>query len=159
MSIWLLATAIPVTYIARTGSATVTAWLGSTQLPASIVAAQSEELGVDPAYWSNDFGKSTSSLLVVRFAAHATVPITESGTFSSSSSHPPVGSSWVCDRHDRRLLHCLARVRKCDRPAHWRRRCRWSRLALRQACRRGERERLIWFIMDMKGLLTRLNDF
>lgn len=58
MSVWLIACIIPVTYIALTGSATVTAFLGGRQLPDAVVAAQALSIGVDPAYWSNGFGKS-----------------------------------------------------------------------------------------------------
>jgi hypothetical protein len=55
VSVWILATAIPVTITARNGSAKIAAFLNGNQLPDSVVAATSRSLGVDPAYWTLDF--------------------------------------------------------------------------------------------------------
>ena len=56
MDIWILATVIPVTYIARTGSAYVRAFLSGNELPASVVAATQARLGVKSDYWHNYSG-------------------------------------------------------------------------------------------------------
>lgn len=56
MSIWLIATLIPVTYYAAQGGAKTTASVGDTQLPDSFVQTTSAALGVKPDYWSLHFG-------------------------------------------------------------------------------------------------------
>ncbi|PVF95237.1 hypothetical protein CPB86DRAFT_688824, partial [Serendipita vermifera] len=50
MTVWILACDIPVIYIAVNNSAKTIAYLGSTQLPHSVVEARERTLGVNPAY-------------------------------------------------------------------------------------------------------------
>jgi ABC-type dipeptide/oligopeptide/nickel transport system permease component len=53
MDIWIFACVIPVTYIGRTGSAHVRAFLNGNELPAAVVAATQSRLGVKSDYWHN----------------------------------------------------------------------------------------------------------
>ncbi|CCA72290.1 hypothetical protein PIIN_06224 [Serendipita indica DSM 11827] len=53
MDIWILACAIPVTYIGRTGNAHVRAFLANNELAPSVVAATQSRLGVKSDYWHN----------------------------------------------------------------------------------------------------------
>ncbi|KAI0795002.1 hypothetical protein C8Q75DRAFT_730833 [Abortiporus biennis] len=55
LSIWLFATLIPVTDFFANRQATVTAFVGTIPLPASIVQAAEESLGVTPVYHKIDY--------------------------------------------------------------------------------------------------------
>ncbi|KIM33073.1 hypothetical protein M408DRAFT_326733 [Serendipita vermifera MAFF 305830] len=55
MAVWIFACAVPATLTAVNGEAKVTAFSRGAQLPDALVAATERSLGVDPAYWSNDF--------------------------------------------------------------------------------------------------------
>jgi hypothetical protein len=107
MSVWLLACAIPVTFIAVTGSATVTAFLGGSQLPAAVVAAQASSLGVDPAYWSNGFGESLLRdgplFLVLNGISQFTFKSSPRGSLSRLPSPRQSSRSWLQERHQQPL--------------------------------------------------------
>ncbi|CAG8729852.1 9331_t:CDS:1, partial [Acaulospora colombiana] len=55
MTVWILACNIAVTYIAVNNEAKTTAYLGGRQLSQALVEARERQLGVNPAYWSNDY--------------------------------------------------------------------------------------------------------
>lgn len=57
MSVWLIACLVPVTYYAAQGAAKTTASANGTQLPDAFVQTISASLGVNPEYWSLDFGE------------------------------------------------------------------------------------------------------
>lgn len=57
LSIWLLACNIAATEIAVTGSVKTTAYLDGQKLPDSLVEAQEAQLGENPHYWAQGYGK------------------------------------------------------------------------------------------------------
>ncbi|PVF93432.1 hypothetical protein CPB86DRAFT_790107 [Serendipita vermifera] len=55
LTVWILACNIACTYIAVNNEAKTVAYLGSTRLSQALVEARERQLGVNPAYWSNDY--------------------------------------------------------------------------------------------------------
>lgn len=55
LSTWVFATLVAFDIIVRNRSAKITAFLGSVQLPDSLIEAQEKALGVNPEYWSNSY--------------------------------------------------------------------------------------------------------
>lgn len=66
LSVWLLASNIAATEIAVTGSAKSTAYLGGQQLPDSVVQATEAQLGVNPLYWAQGYGKCRVTSFALR---------------------------------------------------------------------------------------------
>ena len=60
LSTWVFATLVAFDIIVRNRSAKITAFLGSVQLPDSLIEAQEKALGVNPEYWSNSYREFTS---------------------------------------------------------------------------------------------------